>query len=68
MQEDSDSHAITGLLDRWRVGDQEAASQLMDLVYGELHRIAAREMRLEHGEHTLQTTAVVHEAYLHQIY
>jgi RNA polymerase sigma factor (TIGR02999 family) len=33
-------------------------------VYGELHRIAAREMRREQGEHTLQTTAVVHEAYL----
>jgi len=64
MQEDSDSHAITGLLDRWRGGDPEAASQLMDLVYGELHRIAAHEMRREHGEHTLQTTAVVHEAYL----
>jgi RNA polymerase sigma-70 factor (ECF subfamily) len=64
MQEDSDSHAITGLLDRWRSGDPEAASQFMDLVYGELHRIAAREMRREHGEHTLQTTAVVHEAYL----
>jgi len=64
MQEDSDSHAITGLLDRWRLGDAQAASQLMDLVYGELHRIASREMRREHGEHTLQTTAVVHEAYL----
>jgi RNA polymerase sigma factor (TIGR02999 family) len=63
-RKDSDSPAITGLLDRWRLGDQEAASQLMELVYGELHRIAAREMRREHGEHTLQTTAVVHEAYL----
>lgn len=36
----------------------------MELVYNELHRIAAREMRREHGEHTLRTTAVVHEAYL----
>ncbi len=36
----------------------------MEVVYGELHRIAAREMRREHGEHTLQTTAIVHEAYL----
>ena len=36
----------------------------MALVYDDLHRIAAREMRREHGEHTLQTTAVVHEAYL----
>jgi len=64
MQQDRDSPSITGLLDRWRLGDQEAANQLMELVYGELHRIAAREMRREHGEHTLQTTAVVHEAYL----
>jgi len=64
MPEDHDSHAVTVLLVRWRLGEQEAASQLMQLVYGELHRIAAREMRREHGEHTLQTTAVVHEAYL----
>ena len=64
MQEDRDSPAITGLLARWRLGDQEAANQVMELVYGELHRIAAREMRREHGEHTLQATAVVHEAYL----
>ena len=64
IREDHDSHAITALLDRWRLGGQDAANQLMELVYGELHRIAAREMRREHGEHTLQTTAVVHEAYL----
>lgn len=64
MQEEHDSHAITALLERWRRGDQESANELMRLVYGELHRIAAREMRREHGEHTLQTTAVVHEAYL----
>lgn len=61
---DSQQHAVTVLLDRWRLGDREASNQLMELVYGELHRIAAREMRREHGEHTLQTTAVVHEAYL----
>lgn len=59
-----DAHTITGLLDRWRSGDQQAANQLMSLVYEELHRIAAREMRREHGGHTLQTTAIVHEAYL----
>ncbi|HEY4365116.1 MAG TPA: sigma-70 family RNA polymerase sigma factor [Bryobacteraceae bacterium] len=64
MQEDRDTHEITGLLDRWRLGDAQAANQLMELVYGDLHRIAAREMRREHGEHTLQTTAVLHEAYL----
>jgi len=59
-----ESHTITVLLDRWRRGDPEAADRLMELVYAELHQIAAREMRREHGEHTLQTTAVVHEAYL----
>ncbi len=64
MQQDGKTHEITGLLRRWRLGDLEAANQLMELVYGDLHRIAAREMRREHGEHTLQTTAVVHEAYL----
>ena len=63
-QDERDAHTITGLLDRWRCGEREAGDQLMELVYGELHRIAAREMRREHGEHTLQTTAVVHEAYL----
>jgi RNA polymerase sigma factor (TIGR02999 family) len=64
MQEDRETHDITGLLDRWRLGDAQAANQLMELVYGDLHRIAAREMRRERGEHTLQTTAVLHEAYL----
>ena len=63
-QESRDSHTITALLVQWRSGDKEAANRLMELVYGELHRIAAREMRREHGEHTLQTTAIVHEAYL----
>jgi RNA polymerase sigma-70 factor, ECF subfamily len=64
MQEDRETHEITGLLHRWRLGDPDAANQLMELVYGDLHRIAAREMRREHSEHTLQTTAVLHEAYL----
>ena len=61
---DRETHDITGLLNRWRLGDVEAANQLVEMVYGDLHRIAAREMRREHGEHTLQTTAVLHEAYL----
>jgi RNA polymerase sigma factor (TIGR02999 family) len=64
MREDCETHDITGLLHRWRLGDGEAANQLIELVYDDLHRIAAREMRREHGEHTLQTTAVLHEAYL----
>ncbi len=64
MQEDHATHDITRLLDRWRLGEVEAMNQLMELVYGDLHRIAAREMRREHGEHTLQTTAILHEAYI----
>jgi RNA polymerase sigma-70 factor, ECF subfamily len=55
---------ITALLHKWRSGDEEAGSQLMDLVYAELHRMAAVEMRRQRGPHTLQTTAVLHEAYL----
>src|SRR5437764_5046606 len=58
------SHTITGLLDEWRRGNLEAANQLMELVYIELHGIASREMRRERAGHTLQTTALVHEAYL----
>jgi len=59
-----ESHTITGLLDEWRSGNIEAAKRVMELVYGELHRIASREMRRENAEHTLQTTAIVHEVYL----
>jgi len=59
-----DTHRITGLLGDWRAGDKTAADRLMELVYSELHAIAAREMRRERSEHTLQTTALVHEVYL----
>jgi RNA polymerase sigma-70 factor (ECF subfamily) len=59
-----DEHAITRLLHEWRSGNKDAAARLMELVYRELHCMASREMRRERGEHTLQTTALVHEAYL----
>jgi RNA polymerase sigma factor (TIGR02999 family) len=59
-----DTHEITGLLLKWRAGETEAASRLMELVYKELRGLAARQMRYERGEHTLQATALVHEAYL----
>lgn len=62
--EEREPHTITALLARWRSGEQSAANELVSLVYEELHQIAAREMRREHIGHTLQTTAVVHEAYL----
>jgi RNA polymerase sigma factor (TIGR02999 family) len=58
------SGTVTLLLNRWRAGDSAAAGQLIDLVYGELHRIASREMCRERAGHTLQTTALVHEAYI----
>jgi len=45
-------------------GDREAAIAVLPLVYDELRRIAARQLRGERGGHTLQATAVVHEAYL----
>lgn len=59
-----DTHAVTQLLHDWRSGDKDATSRLMELVYRELHRMASREMRRERSEHTLQTTALVHEVYL----
>jgi RNA polymerase sigma factor (TIGR02999 family) len=45
-------------------GDQEAAAQLVPLVYEELHHLAARRLRQERPDHTLQATALVHEAYV----
>jgi len=65
MPEGGETSDVTGLLDRWRLGDPAAANELAALVYGDLHRIAAREMRRERGgDHTLQTTGILHEAYL----
>lgn len=56
--------AITQLLQQWSTGDREAAEQVLPLVYDELRRIAAHHLRQERSEHTLQATAIVHEAYL----
>jgi len=61
--EDSSSRPITELLLRWRQGDGEALGELVPLVYDELCRLARREMRAERRDHTLQPTALVHEAY-----
>jgi len=55
---------VTGLLIEWRNGNQDALNRLMPLVYSELHALAARQLRRERSEHTLQSTALVHEAYL----
>jgi RNA polymerase sigma-70 factor (ECF subfamily) len=58
------SAELTVLLTRLASGDQQAASELIPLVYQELHGIAHRYMRRERVDHTLQSTALVHEAYL----
>jgi RNA polymerase sigma factor (TIGR02999 family) len=55
---------ITGLLANWCDGDQAALERLLPLVEAELHRIAHHYMRRESPGHTLQTTALVNEAYL----
>lgn len=55
---------VTRLLHEWVGGSKEAATRLMELVYPELHRIAARYLRGERAGHTLQSTALVNEAYL----
>ncbi len=63
----SDSQQITQLLLAWGNGDERALEALMPLVYGELRRVAARQMRRQSPGHTLQTTALVNEAYLRLI-
>ncbi len=55
---------ITQLLRDWSEGNQAALDELMPLVYDELRRQASRYLRKERQGHTLQTTALIHEAYL----
>ena len=55
---------VTGLLLEWNQGSEEARERLIPLVYRELRRLAGRSLRSERGDHTLQATALVHEAYL----
>ena len=57
-------HDVTALLIAWRDGDEAALERLTAIVYDELHRLAARYMRREQAGHTLQTTALLNEAYI----
>ncbi|MGH9754095.1 MAG: sigma-70 family RNA polymerase sigma factor [Blastocatellia bacterium] len=57
-------HEITQLLVAWSDGDEQSLASLMPLVYEELRRLASRHLGRERAGHTLQTTALVHEAYL----
>ena len=58
------THDITGLLHAWSDGDESALEQLIPLVEGELRRLAGAYMRRERVGHTLQTTALVNEAFM----
>jgi RNA polymerase sigma factor (TIGR02999 family) len=56
--------SVSELLAKWRAGDEESLSRLVPLVYNALRRLAHNHLRKERPGHTLQTTALVHEAYL----
>jgi RNA polymerase sigma factor (TIGR02999 family) len=60
----SDDQDVTHLLVEWRRGDQAALAQLIPIVYAELRRVARVRLKREASHHTLQTTELVHEAYL----
>jgi RNA polymerase sigma factor (TIGR02999 family) len=60
-------HDVTALLADWSRGNRDALNQLLPLVYAELRRIAARQLRGERAGHSLQPTALVHEVYLRLI-
>jgi RNA polymerase sigma factor (TIGR02999 family) len=57
-------HEVTDLLARWSEGDRGSLVSLTPLVYAELHRLAARALARERPDHTLQPTALIHEAFL----
>ena len=58
------SQPVSALPSKWRSGDQQAFQVLLSLVYQELRRIAQYHLKQERPDHTLQSTALVHEAYL----
>ena len=66
LQRDS-SDQVTQLLVRWRGGDREALNALMPIVYADLRRMARQYLQRERSDHTLQSTALVHEAYVRLI-
>jgi RNA polymerase sigma factor (TIGR02999 family) len=58
------SQSVSELLAQWRAGDEESLHRLLSLVYSELRRLAHNYLRKERPDHTLQSAALVHEAYL----
>jgi RNA polymerase sigma factor (TIGR02999 family) len=61
---ESSSQTVSTLLAKWQAGDEEALRAVVPIVYKELHRLAHRYLLKERPGHTLQSTALVHEAYL----
>ena len=61
---ESSSQPVSALLAKWQAGDEEALRSLLPLIYNELRRLAHRYLQKERPGHTLQSTALVHEAYL----
>jgi RNA polymerase sigma factor (TIGR02999 family) len=59
-----DSHDVSRLLQHWVDGKPQALEQLLPLVYDELRRVARNQLRRERTDHTMQSAALVHEAYL----
>jgi len=62
--EEPRTHEVTGLLQAWSAGNEDALGKLVPLVYGQLHRAARRYMAGERSGHTLQATALINEVYL----
>jgi RNA polymerase sigma factor (TIGR02999 family) len=67
MSTNNPTGELTQLLLRWGAGDQDALAALLPLVYEELRTLARRHLRQERGSHTLQKTALVHEAFLRMV-
>lgn len=67
MEREIPSGEVTRLLLRWRAGDEAALATLMPLIYEELRAMARRHLNQERGPHTLQRTALVHEAFLRMV-
>jgi RNA polymerase sigma factor (TIGR02999 family) len=67
MEPESPAGEVTQLLLRWRAGDETALEALVPLVYEELRAMARRHLNRERGSHTLQRTALVHEAFLRMV-
>jgi RNA polymerase sigma-70 factor, ECF subfamily len=65
--ESEEAHEVTEILREWQTGDSAAAERLFPLVYAELKRRARFYLSRERGDHTLQPTALVHEAYLRMV-